>query len=71
MIRVFKVLLFAEFAALLGADSGFLIHTYPGTGSTFTVKVITITYVGRIGFMTTEDNSTIGKSNLSIVLFNF
>ena len=62
MLRMFKVLI-AWDTIVLVVNVAFKkpIFIYPGTGSTYTVMVIAMTFVGRMDFMTSEG---LGNSDL-------
>jgi hypothetical protein len=54
MLRMLKVLIILDCLMLFGAFLGKPILSYPGTGATFTVMVIAMTFIGRMDFMTAE-----------------
>jgi hypothetical protein len=63
MLRMFKVLIGLDTISLVAsALLGKPILTYPGTGCTYTVMVIAMSFVGRMDFMTSE-----GLSNSDLV----
>jgi hypothetical protein len=51
-LRMFKVLIGLDTISLAASALGKPILLYPGTGLTYSVMVITMTYVGRMDFMT-------------------
>jgi len=54
MLRLLMVLIIVDCLCLGGAALGKPILAYPGTGLTFTVMVIAMTFIGRMDFMTEE-----------------
>eukprot|EP00574_Skeletonema_japonicum_P006649 CAMPEP_0201713692 /NCGR_PEP_ID=MMETSP0593-20130828/441_1 /ASSEMBLY_ACC=CAM_ASM_000672 /TAXON_ID=267983 /ORGANISM="Skeletonema japonicum, Strain CCMP2506" /LENGTH=268 /DNA_ID=CAMNT_0048202869 /DNA_START=85 /DNA_END=891 /DNA_ORIENTATION=+ len=54
MLRMLMVLIILDCLCLFGATLGKPIISYPGTGLTFTVMVIAMSFIGRMDFMTAE-----------------
>ena len=55
MLRLFNILIFVDLICLINAALEVpVVLTYPGTGITFTVMMIAMSFVGRIDFYDSE-----------------